>query len=48
MTTYAPKFPKTHTFRFLQNPKGPLSNYDRMIALRNFRVSIGAKLNYGS
>jgi hypothetical protein len=46
MTTYAPKFPD-HTKPFTA-PFGPIAEYERIVLLRNLKVSIGAKLNYGS
>jgi hypothetical protein len=49
MKTYAPKFPETdlNKDKAIQNHGNPLGNYYYLIALRNAKVSIGAKLNYG-
>lgn len=49
MTTYAPKFPsiKVDLFAFM-TAQGPILNYERLIRMRNAKVSIGARLNYGS
>jgi len=47
MTTYAPKFPEVPTSFDNTKSSGPLSDYKTLIVLRNLKVSIGAKLNYG-
>lgn len=47
-TTYAPKFPEIPEIKlFGQGDIGPLKTYYYLIAMRNAKVSIGAKLNYG-
>lgn len=47
-TTYAPKFPNVDdpSNMAASNPRGPLAYYYYLIAMRNAKVSIGAKLNY--
>ncbi len=48
MTKYSPKFPslKMDLFVFMMD-NGPLLNYERLVRMRNAKVSVGAKLNYG-
>jgi hypothetical protein len=49
MTTYAPKFPQILNNDIIHDSRTknkPLDIYDRLIAIRNLKVSIGAKLNY--
>ena len=49
-TTYAPKFPELKFLPRYYRDYGfsPLHRYEMLIAMRNAKVSIGAKLNYGS
>jgi len=49
MAKYAPKFPqvKLNHFERKQRRVNPIEDYERLVAMRNAKVSIGAKINYG-